>query len=89
MPGKRKIEVFSAGCPLCVKVVREVQARVCPSCEITVLDMNDAGGAARAESLGIRSVPALAIDGALAGCCTERAVDWDELSAAGLGRANH
>lgn len=84
---KRRIEIFSAGCPLCARVVREVEAKACPSCEVIVLDMSEAHVAERAESLGVHSVPALAIDGVLAGCCAGRGLDWEVLRAAGLGRA--
>ena len=83
---KRTIEVFSAGCPACADVIELVNKVACPSCEITVLDMNDARVAARAKSLGVRSVPAVAIDGALASCCTGRGPDEALLRAAGLGR---
>jgi len=37
--------------------------------------------------LGIRSVPAVVIDGKLADCCAGRGVDETVLRAAGLGRA--
>lgn len=83
---KRTIEVFSEGCPACEDVIKLVNQVACPSCEITVLDMNDAKVAARAKSLGVRSVPAVAIDGALAGCCAGRGPDEGLLRAAGLGR---
>jgi glutaredoxin 3 len=41
----------------------------------------------RAAELGIRSVPAVVIDGKLGDCCASRGVDLDVLRAAGLGRA--
>ena len=82
----RKIEVFSAGCPACDEVIDLVNKVACPSCEIIVLDMRDAKVAARAKSLGVRSVPAVAIDGALAGCCAGRGPDESVLRAAGLGK---
>ncbi len=41
MGNQRKVEVFSAGCPVCEDVVRLVKASACPSCDITVLDTND------------------------------------------------
>ena len=39
MTAKRKIEVFSDGCPACDDVVSLVQGLACPSCEVDVLDM--------------------------------------------------
>ena len=86
MNASRKIEVFSAGCPACEDVIELVNKVACPSCEITVLDMKDAKIAARAKSLGVRSVPAVAIDGVLAGCCAGRGPDEAVLRAAGLGK---
>jgi alkyl hydroperoxide reductase subunit AhpF len=63
---KRKIEFFSAACAVCDDVVALVNRIACPSCEVTVLDMRDAAVARRAQQLGVRSVPAVAIDGKLA-----------------------
>jgi hypothetical protein len=86
MANSRKIEIFSAGCPVCEALVARVREMACPSCEITVLDMGDASVAARAKSLGIASLPAVAIDGALADCCAGRGPDDAALRAAGLGQ---
>ncbi len=86
MTAKRKIEVFSAGCPACDEVVALVQGLACPSCAVDVLDMRDIEVAKRAKALGVRSVPAVAINGQLAGCCTGRGVDEATLRAAGLGQ---
>ena len=63
MTTKRKVEVFSAGCPACNEVVEMVQRVACPSCEVTVLEMTDSSVAERAKSLGIRSVPSVVILG--------------------------
>jgi hypothetical protein len=41
--------------------------------------------AERAKRLGVRSVPAVAISGELAGCCSGRGPNLDTLRAAGLG----
>ena len=83
---QRKIEVFSAGCPACDETVVLVNRITCPSCEVTVLDMNDTSIAERAKNLGIQSVPAVVIDGKLAGCCAGRGPDEAALRAAGLGQ---
>ena len=81
----RKIEIFSAGCPACETTISRIRALACPSCEIAVLDMNEADVAARAKDLGIESVPAVVIDGKLADCCAGRGPDEEVLKAAGLG----
>jgi hypothetical protein len=86
MAAQRSIEVFSAGCPVCAEAVASIRAAACPSCAITVLDMKDPAVAERARGLGIRSPPAVVIDGALADCCAGRGPDLDVLRAAGLGR---
>lgn len=87
MATKRKIEVFSAGCAACEETVKMVQGVACPSCDVSILDMHDAKVAQRAKALGIRSVPAVVIDGKLADCCQGRGPDEVTLRAAGLGVA--
>jgi len=87
MNGKRMVEVFSAGCAVCDEAIAMVKRVACPSCEVRVLDMQDPEVARRARSLGIRSVPAVVIDGTLAACCSERGPDEATLRTAGLGHA--
>ena len=87
MNAKRTVEVFSAGCPACQSAIDLVNRLACPSCEVTVLDMNDIDVAKRARDLGVRSVPAVAIDGQLASCCIGGGVEEEALRAAGLGQA--
>lgn len=87
MTDKRKIEVFSAGCPACEETLEMINRIACPSCEVTVLDMHDPDVAQRAKDLGIRSVPAVAVDGKLADCCTGRGPEEATLQAAGVGQA--
>jgi hypothetical protein len=86
MANKRKVEVFSAGCPACQETVTLVNSIACPSCEVSVLDMHDPKVAIRAKGLGIRSVPAAVIDGKLADCCKGRGPEEATLRAAGLGQ---
>lgn len=83
----RKIEVFSAGCGACDEALALVNDLVCGSCEVSVLDMKDSAVARRAASLGIRSVPAVVVDGKLADCCANQGVNADGLRAAGVGQA--
>jgi len=65
----------------------KVERAACPSCEVIVHDMKDVNVAKRANSLGIRSVPSVVIDGKPADCCAGRGVDEYVLRAAGLGKA--
>ena len=83
---KRKVEVSSAGCAVCDELVARVNALAGPSCDVVVLDMQEPHVAARAKSLGVSSVPAVAVDGAMAVCCTGRGPDEAVLRAAGLGQ---
>lgn len=82
---QRTVEVFTAGCPVCDETVELIQRIACDSCQVEVLDLNEEAVARRAEELGIRSVPAVVIDGTLARCCTGRAVSEEALRAEGIG----
>lgn len=84
---KRSVEIFSAGCPVCRETIDLVNAVACPSCEVAVLDINDAAVVSRAKDMSIRSVPAVVIDGKLADCCVGRGPDEQSLRAAGLGQS--
>jgi len=86
MIAKRKIEIFSAGCPLCNDAVEMVERISCQDCEINVLNMNDPEVAKRGKSLGIRSLPAIVIDGKLAECCAGKGPNEITLKAAGIGQ---
>ena len=87
MAAKRKIEIFSAGCPTCEESTQQMLAATCPSCKIEVLNMRERAISTRAQRLGIRSLPAIVIDGILADCCSSRGLDIATLQAAGLGQA--
>jgi glutaredoxin len=82
MATKRRIEVFSAGCALCHEVIDLVRREAGSTSEVIVRDMLDARVLARAAKFGIRSVPAVVIDGKLA-----PGTDIQTLKDAGLGRA--
>ncbi len=85
MTDKRKIEIFSAGCPACEETVQMVNAIACPSCDVRVLDMRQEDVAAKAKEYGVRNVPAVVIDGKLSDCCAGRDVDEATLRASGVG----
>ena len=72
---KHKIEIFSAGCATCNETVERVKKLAAGDHEVHVHDMHQQGIATRASQHGIRSVPAVVIDGKLAGCCAGRGVD--------------
>lgn len=86
MSNKRKIEVFSTGCPRCEEAVELVNRIACPSCEVEVIDASMESGKARAERVGVTATPAVAVDGSLASCCAGGgAPSEDALRAAGVG----
>jgi len=85
MNKRRTIEVFTAGCAACEEAIALVKKIACSSCDVQILDMHDKKIAAKAKRYGVRSVPAVAIDGKLAGCCTGRGVQEASLRAAGVG----
>jgi hypothetical protein len=86
MATRRKIEVFSAGCLVCKETIELVKRIACPSCEVSILDMKNPDVGSRGKSLGIRSVPAVVIDGKLADCCAGRGPDEATLRALGVGQ---
>ncbi len=75
MATKKKIEVFSAGCPACKQTMEVIKRLAGSSHEIVVQDMHKSEVASKAERYGVRSVPAVVIDGKLAGCCVGRGPD--------------
>jgi glutaredoxin 3 len=85
MSAVRKVEVFSAGCPACEEAIQLVQRIACPLCEVQVLDMHAPEVALKAKQYGVKSVPAVAVNGQLASCCSGRGVDEQSLRNAGLG----
>ncbi|MFP5344746.1 MAG: thioredoxin family protein [Gammaproteobacteria bacterium] len=85
MQTHRRIEIFSAGCPVCEETINLINRIACPSCDFSVLDMREAQVAERARKLGIGVVPAVVIDGQLAECCAGRGPDEAALRQAGIG----
>ena len=81
----RKVEVFTAGCPLCEPVVEMVQRLACDQCDVTIHSMSDPDGARRAREAGVHRVPMVLVDGRPAGCCEVGPVTEAGLRAAGVG----
>lgn len=75
MNPKHKIEIFSAGCATC-KETREMVKKIAGADhEVHIHDMHEQEVASRAKQHGVRSLPAVVIDGKLAGCCAGRGPD--------------
>jgi len=77
----KKIEVFSAGCSTCKEAIEMVK-RLAGKNEVVIHDMNKAEVATKAKGYGIRSVPAVVIDGKLASCCAGRGPEEHVLKSA-------
>jgi glutaredoxin len=76
-----KVEVFSAGCSACKETI-ELVKRLAGKHEVVIHDMNKSEVAAKAKGYGIRSVPAVVIDGKLASCCAGRGPEEHVLKSA-------
>jgi hypothetical protein len=71
----KTIEVFSAGCATCRDTVELVKKMASSEHQVHVRDMQQSETATRAKTLGVRSLPAVVVDGKLAGCCAGRGPD--------------
>ncbi|HEV1994562.1 MAG TPA: thioredoxin family protein [Candidatus Acidoferrum sp.] len=79
---KKKIEVFSAGCSTCKETIELVNRIAGSSHEVVIHDMHKSEVASQAKRYGVRSVPAIVVDGKLAGCCAGRGPDEHVLRSA-------
>ena len=86
MAKRRVVEIFSAGCCVCEDAVSLVQRLACSSCDVRVLDMTDASIASRARELGIKTVPAVVVDGELASCRDGTGPTEEALRQTGVGQ---
>lgn len=75
MATRKKIEIFSAGCSTCKETIELVKRIAGSSHEVVIHDMHKPDIASKANQQGVRSVPAVVIDGKLAGCCAGRGPD--------------
>ena len=84
---RRRVEIFSAGCATCRRTIEQLREQIDSRHEIVIHDLhNDKAAAEKAESFGIRTVPAVVVDGSLLACCKNTGPTLKELYAAGLGR---
>ena len=88
---KRKVEVFTSGCPLCEPIVELVNKVACPSCEVIIYDLNKGSdtniGRERAREYGVTRIPAIAVNGKLLECCKLGTVSEQALLDAGVGQS--
>ena len=84
---KRRVEIFSAGCKTCQRTIEQLREQIDPRHEIVIHDMNkDKGAAEKADAFGIRTVPAVVVDGNLLACCKNKGPTLRELHSAGLAK---
>lgn len=86
MATKRTVEVFTAGCAVCDEAVQTVRKIACESCDVQVQDMRTDAAKTKAKKYGIKRVPAVVVNGELAGCCQQGGVDAGTLERLGVGR---
>jgi hypothetical protein len=87
---KRKIELFTAGCPVCEPVVEMVNSMACQYCEITIYNLVEPCDTkeclTKIKEYNITCLPAVAVDGKLLDCCTGRNLSREELEKAGIAQ---
>lgn len=89
MGHKRIIEVFTGGCSVCGPTVDIVKSMACSSCDVIVYDLSKLCDTQvclrKVTEYGIKSLPAVAVNGVLLDCCQSQGVSIDQLTKAGLG----
>lgn len=89
MENKRVIEVFTAGCSVCQPTVDLIKSMACSSCQVIVYDLSKPYDTEecldKVKQYGVKSLPAVAVNGVLLDCCQQKSVSVDKLTKAGLG----
>jgi MerR family copper efflux transcriptional regulator len=83
---KRKVEVFTAGCPVCSDLVELVKSTACPDCQVTIYNLNQGQGVEEAKRYGITAVPSVVVECKLLDCCQRAHPTVHDLRAAGIGQ---
>ena len=88
---KRRIELFTAGCSVCQPIIEKVQAMACSSCEVVIYNLSQPCETKecldKVKTYGIKSLPAIAVNGKLLNCCQNKGISEEELLNAGIGKA--
>ena len=89
MMTKRRVEVFTAGCPICDETVTLVTSVTCPCCDVQIYDLREGCRTnecrEKTSAYGVTAVPSIAVDGVLLECCQRPPVTETMLRAAGIG----
>ena len=73
--GRHTIEIYSAGCATCKETIERVKRIAGSDHDVMVHEMLHGDTAAQAKKIGIRSLPAVLVNGKLASCCAGRGSD--------------
>ena len=86
----RRVEGFTAGCPICDDTVTLVRSVACRNCDVQIYDLREGCRTnecrEKARAYGVTAVPAIAVDGMLLECCQRVPVTATMLRAAGIGQ---
>lgn len=84
---RKRVEVFSAGCRTCQRTIEQLRETLGPEHELIVHEVHQSEAAsARADAFGIRTLPAVAVNGELLACCRNSGPTLTELRAVGVAR---
>lgn len=87
---KRKIEVFTAGCPVCIPVVELVQSMACESCEVEIYDLSKQSDPElytdKLRQYNVTSLPTVVVNGEKLEVA-EGGITKEQLSHAGVGQS--
>jgi glutaredoxin len=88
---KSKIEIFTAGCPLCNSVVGMVKELASEwSYELIIYDLvkqyENKECKTRVELYNVKRLPSVVVDGKLLACCTNQDITSQDLITAGIGK---
>ena len=87
---KRKVEVFTAGCPVCDPVVSLVRETACPSCDVVIYNLAEEFDNReimnKLKSYGVNRIPSIAVNGILLSCCSDNDITKQDLVDAGIGQ---
>jgi len=88
---KGKIEIFTAGCPVCNPIVELVKETASENFEITIYDLvkqcEEEECISKMKEYQINRLPSIAVNGELLNCCKNIQITKDDLIAAGIGQA--
>lgn len=87
---KRKVEVFTAGCPVCDPVVQMVKELTCGNCEVIIYDLvkqcEEKTCVNKLKENNVQKLPAIVVNGELLSCCQDSGITKEDLITAGIGR---